>query len=724
MVVTAEEAAVRRKQREDQLYLQAIPGITAAYKDDPRTGVADALLKQGLSTAPAVGGIGEGLSRVVSALAGAYVGNQQRDLYRGADTRTAAGINAANVNQPALPQQLAMPSSLTTPISGADQTPIPAQLPPAAAPPQAAVTPGLNIPPPSARLAGINTPFGGAPGPGIPGVAQALTGGPAAPPPAAIPQNPTLGQPAGSTIPTAGRGARPRVLTPGEPAGVDRRAAAQAGFGSYQSSAYDPLEQKYAAQYGVPVELLHSIRVNGEKSNANQVSPAGAATVYQITPGTRQGVIKNYGFDPYASPENSVRGAAAVLSEGWKASNGDPRETAARYIAGTAGVRGRQTKAYVNRVVGGMGGAGGGSGASTAPGSEIGPPPQFEVPPLPAPPTAPTDTPLPDRVQSTRLAVAQRLLQDPSLNPEMAYMASQPYLEKGYEEEAKAKENEYQAGVNRGYLHDQMAQSLYNEEQGALYKAPIEERNAIIGANVQGRLAGYTAENQLRIANENYANKLAVAATAAAAKEQAAHGKPVPQAEAKQMDDLATSQQSLDQLMKGFNDQYVGYGLNDIGNLANAAKHRLGDAGSVAQTQWWQQYNDWTQSMLKALHGARITQQEIDMFNKSHIDPSMNANSARQNMDRQLTIANTALARHASSARQSYNPAEVYQRMGGDVSANIMRNPSYISPFYQGVAKTHLGGGQQQSPLAAGAVASKVINGQTYYQDAQGHWFQ
>jgi hypothetical protein len=84
---------------------------------------------------------------------------------------------------------------------------------------------------------------------------------------------------------------------------------------SYKDAAYSAADQNAARITGVPVDLLNRVRMFGERSNANQTSSAGAKTPYQITPDTRAGIIKNYGIDPWANPQNAALGAAYVLWE-------------------------------------------------------------------------------------------------------------------------------------------------------------------------------------------------------------------------------------------------------------------------------------------------------------------------------------------------------------------------------------------------------------------------
>lgn len=83
----------------------------------------------------------------------------------------------------------------------------------------------------------------------------------------------------------------------------------------YDDPVYDEAEAEASRITGVPQALLRSIRMNGERSNASAVSSAGARTPYQVIPGTRQGIVKNYKVDPWKDPRSAALGAAYVLRE-------------------------------------------------------------------------------------------------------------------------------------------------------------------------------------------------------------------------------------------------------------------------------------------------------------------------------------------------------------------------------------------------------------------------
>lgn len=128
---------------------------------------------------------------------------------------------------------------------------------------------------------------------------------------------------------------------------------------SFRDPVYAAADQAASEAAGIPPGLLTSIRVAGEKSNANQVSSAGATTPYQITPTTRAAIIKKYGIDPSASPEAAALGAAYLLKEGIQRT-GSAAGAVTQYIGGTDPANwGGQTRAYTNRVMSHFTGSGG-----------------------------------------------------------------------------------------------------------------------------------------------------------------------------------------------------------------------------------------------------------------------------------------------------------------------------------------------------------------------------
>jgi hypothetical protein len=122
---------------------------------------------------------------------------------------------------------------------------------------------------------------------------------------------------------------------------------------SYKDPFYDKLDAQVTSQLGLPSGLLANIRTKGEKSNASQVSSAGAQSVYQIIPATREAVLKKYGVDAYKSPEDAALAAGYLLKESIGRNKGDVASAVREYHGGTNPANwGKVNQAYVGRVMG------------------------------------------------------------------------------------------------------------------------------------------------------------------------------------------------------------------------------------------------------------------------------------------------------------------------------------------------------------------------------------
>ena len=122
---------------------------------------------------------------------------------------------------------------------------------------------------------------------------------------------------------------------------------------SYKDPYWTQLASVTEQKLGLPDGLLASIVTKGERSNADQVSEAGAKTPFQIIPATRKAAIDKYGIDPYLSPENAAEVAGLLLKDSLKRNDGDVASAVGEYHGGTDRANwGPRTKAYVQRVVG------------------------------------------------------------------------------------------------------------------------------------------------------------------------------------------------------------------------------------------------------------------------------------------------------------------------------------------------------------------------------------
>lgn len=124
---------------------------------------------------------------------------------------------------------------------------------------------------------------------------------------------------------------------------------------SYKDQFWSDLASNTEQKLGLPGGLLVGVLTRGERSNADQVSEAGARTPFQIIPATRKAAIDKYGIDPYLSPENAAEVSGRLLKDSLERNGGDASLAVAEYVGGTNRANwGPVTRAYVQRVVGGL----------------------------------------------------------------------------------------------------------------------------------------------------------------------------------------------------------------------------------------------------------------------------------------------------------------------------------------------------------------------------------
>ncbi len=127
-----------------------------------------------------------------------------------------------------------------------------------------------------------------------------------------------------------------------------------AGPNKYSDPYWSSLADKVEAKLELPAGLLNRIVNLGERSNADQVSEAGAKTPFQIIPATRAAAIKKYGIDPYLSDENAAEVAGKLLKDSLDRNGGNEAEAVGEYHGGVDRTNwGPRTRAYVGRVTGG-----------------------------------------------------------------------------------------------------------------------------------------------------------------------------------------------------------------------------------------------------------------------------------------------------------------------------------------------------------------------------------
>lgn len=124
---------------------------------------------------------------------------------------------------------------------------------------------------------------------------------------------------------------------------------------SYKDPFWSDLATSVEQKLELPSGLLKSVLLYGERSNADQVSEAGAKTPFQIIPATRKAVLDKYGIDAYLNPQTAAEAAGLLLKESLQRNKGDIKLAAAEYHGGTNPANwGPRTKSYIERVSAGV----------------------------------------------------------------------------------------------------------------------------------------------------------------------------------------------------------------------------------------------------------------------------------------------------------------------------------------------------------------------------------
>ena len=110
---------------------------------------------------------------------------------------------------------------------------------------------------------------------------------------------------------------------------------------SYKDPVYRDLISEAEQSVGIPSGMLAATVYAGERSNNNQVSSAGAKTMFQFMPKTREYIKQKYGFDAYASPYEGAMAAASLLKENQQTLSkytDDPTMVVAAYNTGAGNI--------------------------------------------------------------------------------------------------------------------------------------------------------------------------------------------------------------------------------------------------------------------------------------------------------------------------------------------------------------------------------------------------
>ena len=148
-------------------------------------------------------------------------------------------------------------------------------------------------------------------------------------------------------------------------------------------------------------------------------------------------------------------------------------------------------------------------------------------------------------------------------------------------------------------------------------------------------------------------------------REKLGQGKVLPSPLQKQLTEAAELTDATTRFKTTFKDEYGGKTVT--GELGNVAGRIFGDESG--QSQWWQDYELHQSQVRNKLFGSALTAPEIEAWNKSAINPRMEAKQIKENLARRFKLENTGLERlMKGAAAGGYKKEQIEAFTGREVS--------------------------------------------------------
>lgn len=144
-----------------------------------------------------------------------------------------------------------------------------------------------------------------------------------------------------------------------------------------------------------------------------------------------------------------------------------------------------------------------------------------------------------------------------------------------------------------------------------------------------------------------------------------ASGKALPVTLQKQLTEAAEAADATDRFVGTFKSTYGGKTIT--GGAGNVAGRIFGDG--TGQTQWWQDYELHQSVIRNKLFGSALTALESEAWEKSAINPRMDAGEIKKNLARRATLENKAVDRLVKGAVAGGYSAEQVSAFTGRESA-------------------------------------------------------
>lgn len=150
-----------------------------------------------------------------------------------------------------------------------------------------------------------------------------------------------------------------------------------------------------------------------------------------------------------------------------------------------------------------------------------------------------------------------------------------------------------------------------------------------------------------------------------------AKDKPLPNPAIEKLSAAGTAVEDTTRLAGTFKPEYGGKTI--LGDLSNTYKRIAGD--ETGQAQWWQDMDNLQNQTRHALFGSALTATELAAWNKTSIQPRMNAKQIQENLARRQEIEARAASKLSRAYEAGgYNKQQIEELLG--VGAGYLQNPA------------------------------------------------
>lgn len=360
------------------------------------------------------------------------------------------------------------------------------------------------------------------------------------------------------------------------------------------------LDQR-ADQYGVPRDVARAMVQQESGFNPNAVSPAGAMGLMQLMPATARELGVRNPMDPYENMDGGLRYAAQQMQKygvagGLAAYNGGPGNWEKRGQNLNAMMP--ETQNYVNKIM------------ANANGGEM----------------------------------------NPLLNSLNAYGAVGD-LRAQQVDPAIMAQIQQDKNLKASFLPLAIGAAMSSNDGAKNFG------DAVLPMAMQGINPKQLKYGQI-LDDGTYITDVDSGTDAAMMKAMMNPGKALPSAAINEITAKDKLASQLGGITAQFKDDYSGLTPSEtLGGVENwLGRAGIGTQGMKDQANWWQQYQDYSNQILRELSGAAVTLPEAERFKKANIYPGMSPDMIRERLRQQQEIADQAYSKLVQNyGRGGYN---------------------------------------------------------------------